>query len=295
MGGAMRTGHRRCMRRYFHDARTLDIHLAGSRMFAHFTKALVRPPARTFANGLTTVNIGVPDTQRAVAQHAAYCRALERHGCALTVLPADERFPDGTFVEDTALIIPGRGAIIARPGAPSREGEVEAIHTALRPVFGTGRTDLPQIVAPGTLDAGDVCEAGTHVFIGLSHRTNRHGAEQLRAWLATLSITSELIDIRHTPSILHLKSGVVALDERVVLAIDALATHPAFHAYDVLRAPVDEAYAANCVRVNSVVFVADGFPKTHAMLAAHGYALEILEMSEFEKMDGGLSCLSLRY
>ncbi len=264
-------------------------------MFANFSRALVRPPAHSFADGLTTVELGTPDLHLALEQHAAYCRALERHGCALTVLPADQRFPDGTFVEDTALIIPGRGAIIARPGAPSRAGEVDAIHAALRPLFGAPRSDLPQIVAPGTLDAGDVCEAGPHVFIGLSQRTNHDGAEQLRTWLATLGMTSDIVDIRNTPGILHLKSGVVSLDERTLLAIDALAEHPAFTAYDVLRVPRDEAYAANCVRVNDVVFVADGFPQTHELLRGRGYILELLAMSEFEKMDGGLSCLSLRF
>jgi len=264
-------------------------------MFGHFTKALVRPPARAFASGLTTVNIGVPDIDLALAQHTAYCHALARHGCELIVLPADEHFPDGAFVEDTALIIPGRGAILTRPGAPSRAGEVDAIRDALRYVFDESGSALPEIVAPGTLDAGDVCEAGTHVFIGLSQRTNYAGAKQLSAWLTTLGITSETIDIRSTPGILHLKSGLVALDERVLLAIEALAGHPAFRAYDILLAPRDEAYAANCVRVNEVVFVADGYPQTHAMLRAGGYALEPLAMSEFEKMDGGLSCLSLRF
>ena len=262
-------------------------------MFSRFRHALVRPPAHTFENGLTTVDMGRPDVHLALAQHAAYCRALEQHGCTLLVLPADERFPDGTFVEDTALIIPERGAMITRPGAASRVGETEAVHAALRPIFGT--PDLPTIEAPGTLDAGDVCEAGSHVFIGLSHRTNQHGAEQLGAWLQTLGITSQIIDIRQTPGILHLKSGVVALDERVLVSISSLATHEAFKDYTVLCVPPNESYAANCVRVNNVIFVAAGFPATHTLLRAHGYSLEVLAMGEFEKVDGGLSCLSLRF
>lgn len=260
-------------------------------MFARFTQVIVRPPARNFASGLTTVDLGVPDVDRALAQHAAYCAALERNGCTLITLPADDRYPDSTFVEDTALILPGKGAILTLPGAESRAGEVGAIRDALS----SGFPHAPQIVAPGTLDAGDLCEAGTHVFIGISHRTNAEGARQLAEWLATHGVTASTVDIRDTPGILHLKSGVVAIEERRLVAIDSLASHHAFRDYDVLRVPAGEEYAANCVRVNDVVFVAGGYPQTHTMLRALGYALEILDMSEYAKMDGGLSCLSLRF
>ncbi|MBL0171003.1 MAG: N(G),N(G)-dimethylarginine dimethylaminohydrolase [Gemmatimonadaceae bacterium] len=260
-------------------------------MFSRFTQAIVRPPARNFASGLTTVDIGVPDVDRALAQHAAYCSALERNGCALITLPADDRYPDSTFVEDTALILPGKGAMLTLPGAASRAGEVDAIRDAVCRFF----PNAPQIVAPGTLDAGDVCEAGTHVFIGISHRTNAEGARQLTAWLATHGVTASTVDIRDTPGILHFKSGVVAIEENRLVAIGALASHPEFRDYDVVRVPAGEEYAANCVRVNDVVFVADDYPHTHAMLRTLGYTLEILDMSEYAKMDGGLSCLSLRF
>lgn len=260
-------------------------------MFSRFTHAIVRPPARNFADGLTTVTLGAPDVDLALAAHARYCAALERHGCALITLAADERYPDSTFVEDTALIIPGRGAILARPGAASRAGEVDAIHDAVSQFF----PSAPQIAASGTLDAGDVCEAGTHVFIGISHRTNADGARQLGQWLATFGITSSTVDIRNTPGILHLKSGVCAIEPNRLVAIEVLADHEAFTGYDVVRVVAGEEYAANCLRVNDVVFVADGFPQTHATLRALGYTLEVLDMREFAKMDGGLSCLSLRF
>ena len=260
-------------------------------MFGRFTHAIVRPPARNFAHGLTTVSIGVPDVDVALAQHAAYCAALERNGCTLIALPADSRYPDSTFVEDTALILPGQGAVLTLPGAASRAGEVDAIRDAVCQFF----PNAPQIVAPGTLDAGDVCEAGTHMFIGISHRTNAEGARQLTAWLATFGLTASTVDIRDTPGILHLKSGVVAIEERRLVAIQALATHDAFRDYHMLCVPDGEEYAANMVRVNDVVFVAGGFARTHAMLLALGYSLEILDMSEYARMDGGLTCLSLRF
>ena len=260
-------------------------------MFARFSHAIVRPPARSFADGLTTVDLGEPDVDRALAQHAAYCAALDRHGCQLLELPADSRYPDSTFVEDTALILPGQAAILTRPGADSRAGEVDAIRDAVWRWF----PESPEITAPGTLDAGDVCEAGHHVFIGISHRTNDEGARQLTAWLASYGVSASIVDIRDTPGILHLKSGVVALEPHRLVAIDALANHPEFGDYEVLRVPAGEEYAANCVRVNDVVFVADGYPRTHGMLRRAGYSLELLNMSEYAKMDGGLSCLSLRF
>jgi dimethylargininase len=266
-------------------------HESSSHAFSRFTHAIVRPPARNFAEGLTTVDLGTPDVDLALAAHARYCAALERNGCALVALPADERYPDSTFVEDTALIIPGRGAILTRPGAESRVGEVDAMRGAVSHFF----PNAPQIASPGTLDAGDVCEAGTHVFIGISHRTNADGARQLADWLTTFGITSSTVDIRRTPGILHLKSGVCAIEPKRLVAIDALAEHSAFDGYEVVRVIAGEEYAANCVRVNDVVFVADGFPTAHASLRALGYTLELLDMREYEKMDGGLSCLSLRF
>jgi dimethylargininase len=260
-------------------------------MFSRFTHALVCPPARTFADGLTSVSLGAPDVARAQAQHAAYCDALARHGCRVEALAADEAHPDSTFVEDTALIVPGSGAILSRPGAVSRRGEVAAVGEHLANYF----PGLPAIVAPGTIDMGDVCETEDHVFIGISHRTNLDGATQLSAWLTGIGKSSSTVDIRTTPGILHFKSGVSALRNKQLVVITEMAAHPAFAAYEVVPVPDGEAYAANCVLVNDVVFVAAGFPGTHAVLRKLGYTLEILEMSEFEKMDGGLSCLSLRF
>lgn len=255
-----------------------------------FTHAIVRPPGRTFAEGLTTASAGAPDVGRARAQHAAYCDALVRAGCAVIALPPDDAHPDSTFVEDTALLLPGRAALLTRPGAASRLGEVEGIRPAVAALF----DDVSVIDAPGTLDAGDVCEAGATLFVGLSHRTNAEGIRQLGAWGARFGLTVTAVDIRGMPGILHLKSGVAALGDGRLVATAPLAEHPAFRGHDIVRVSDDEAYAANCVRVNDRVLVAAGFPGLHARLRGLGYALEVLEMGEFAKMDGGLSCLSLR-
>ncbi len=255
-----------------------------------FRRAIVRPPAANFAEGLTTVDLGVPDVARALAQHERYCEALERCGLALTRLDADPDFPDSTFVEDTAILT-RRGGVLTRPGAASRAGEAVAIQPALAPHFPA----LARIEAPGTVDGGDVCEAGDHFFIGISRRTNAEGARQLASHLARMGFTSAEVDIRGIEGILHLKSGIAAVADRRLALIDALAPHPAFRGYE--RVPVDpsESYAANCVRVNDALLVAAGHPRFEA--AARGLGLEILalDMSEFKKMDGGLSCLSLRF
>lgn len=253
-----------------------------------FTRAIVRPPSQSFAAGLTTSGLGAPDVALAQAQHATYCRGLESCGLSLTRLVADERFPDATFVEDAAVVTP-QGAVITRPGAPSREGEVSAIREALAS-FHAG---FDEIEAPGTLDGGDICEAGSHFFLGVSHRTNAHGARQLAAILGRWGFSSSCVDIRGTSGILHLKSGIAWLGGRRLLAIASLADR--FPGWDLLVVPEGEEYAANAVLVNDRLLVSTGFPRTHELLRGAGLELLPLDMSEFRKMDGGLSCLSLRF
>ncbi len=255
-----------------------------------FRRAIVRPPAPNFADGLTTVDLGVPDVAIALAQYERYCQALEGCGLELVRLLADPRHPDSTFVEDTAILTE-RGAILTRPGAPSREGEVAGIEEAVSSFF----PEVSRIEAPGTVDGGDICEAGDHFFLGLSERTNAEGALQLAAHLDRMGFTSSTVDIRGVAGILHLKSGIAALDQRRLVVIDALAADPAFRGYELVRVDPAENYAANCIRVNDAVLVAAGYPKFESSVRALGLTTVALDMSEFEKMDGGLSCLSLRF
>ena len=255
-----------------------------------FTRAIVRTPAANFAAGLTSVDLGKPDYDLALEQHAAYCRALENCGLTLTRLAADERYPDSTFVEDAAVLTE-RGAIITRPGATSRLGEIEEIRSVL-----LHRYPRPfEIYEPGTLDGGDICEAGGRFFIGISHRTNQHGAAQLAGILGAFGYDSTLIDIRGLSNILHLKSGLAYLGGNRMLVIDELKRLKPFSDYELLDVDSAEAYAANCLPVNKRILVAAGFPKLEQQLQNLGYETLALEMSEFEKMDGGLSCLSLRF
>jgi dimethylargininase len=255
-----------------------------------FTRAIVRVPGSNFDAGLTTAAFGAPLFDLVREQHSQYCEALVACGLALTTLEADRRFPDSTFVEDTAIITP-RGAVLARPGAVSREGEVDAIRPAILSFFPSSLS----IEAPGTVDGGDICEAGEHFFIGLSHRTNEEGERQLATHLAGFGYSSSVIDVRGMSSILHLKSGISYIGDNNLVVMEEMAGNESFRTFSLIRVSADESYAANCVRVNDRVLVAAGFPALAAELHARGFNPLPLEMSEFQKMDGGLSCLSLRF
>ena len=263
------------------------MHVEDLRLFKH---AIVRTPGSNFDAGLTTVSMGVPRFDRVLAQHADYCQALRACGLTLTTLAADLRFPDSTFVEYTAILA-ARGAILARPGAAAREGEVDAIRAAILKFF----PSLLTIEAPGTIDGGDICEAEEHFFIGLSHRTNEEGARQLAAHLTSLGYTSSVIDVRSMAGILHLKSGISYIGDNTLVVMEEMADNEQFRNFARILVRVEESYAANCVRVNDRVLVAEGYPKLAADLAARGFNPLILAMQEFQKMDGGLSCLSLRF
>jgi dimethylargininase len=259
-------------------------------MSTQFRNAIARIPGSNFAEGLTTASLGRPRHELALQQHVAYCEALRQCGLNLAMLPPDLAHPDSTFVEDAAVLTP-KAAMVARPGAPTRMGEAVVIRAELAHFFPV----VHAIEAPGTLDGGDICDAGGHFFLGLSLRSNEEGLRQLAAFLAALGYTSTVIDVRATPGILHLKSGLAYLGQNTVLLWESLADLPAFARYERIVVAAEEQYAANCVRVNDRVLVPAGFPKIIAELQARSFHPLPLEMSEFEKMDGGLSCLSLRF
>ena len=254
-----------------------------------FTRAIARLPAENFAEGLTTVSFGVPDFTLVLLQHVAYVEALRKAGVDVMVLDSNPAFPDSTFVEDTAIVANGR-AIVTRPGASSRAGETGAIAQTLRLFF----DELDTIEAPGTLDGGDVCEADGRVYVGISHRTNASGAEQLAAWLGRSGIETSAVDIRDVDEILHLKSGIAHIGDDTFVAIEAVRSRVDLPGR-VIVPVAEENYAANCVRVNDAVFFPSGYPRLQGALHDAGFHLAILNMSEYRKMDGGLSCLSIRF
>jgi dimethylargininase len=259
-----------------------------------YTRAIVRRPTPNFASGLSSANEGPPDFAHALQQHEDYCAALRNCGLRLTYLEPDSAYPDGTFVEDTAVAT-DRGAVITRPGAPSRSGEVDTVAANLSEHY----PDLKHISAPGTVDGGDVCEADDHFVIGVSARTNEAGAKQLARHLQRMGYTTSIVDIRSVQALLHLKTGIAYLGDGIwVVRAEILAAVQSWGALR-MRAAIAvsgaEAYAANCVRVNDAVLVARGYPRLAEAVRDAGFAAVPLQMSEFRKMDGGLSCLSIRF
>lgn len=252
-----------------------------------FSSAIVKPPAPTFISGLTTSHLGDPDFSKALDQHAAYVEALKSCGLSVIVLDPDDRYPDSTFVEDTALVT-GDLAIITRPGAPSRRGEVEDIERTLRQHFNV----IGRVVAPGTVDAGDMMMVGAHFYIGLSSRTNIEGANQVIGVLEANGRTGSTVPLADA---LHLKSVVSYIELNNLVATEEMSTEAQFVNLEKLVVSADERYAANCLWINGTVLVAAGHPKTKSKIQSYEYSVIELDMSEFQKLDGGLSCLSLRF
>jgi dimethylargininase len=246
------------------------------------TKAIVRKPGRNFSDGITTANIGKPDFEKALEQHQGYCNALIKCGLELTILEADEKFPDGCFVEDTAIITK-EIAVITRPGALTRLGEEVKIAKIL-----SKYRKIETIEFPGNVDGGDILKTDDHFFIGISKRTNREGARQLTGILSKYGYTASEILVE---SVIHLKSGIGYLGKGNFISIDEFSKKipPA----NIINVNQDENYSSNCLLVNDIVLIPKGFPKSKQKIIELGYNIIEIEMSEFRKMDGGLTCLSL--
>lgn len=251
-----------------------------------FTHAICRLPASTFADGLTSSNLGRPDLALMRRQHAGYVSVLRDLGLAVTVLEPLPDYPDAHFVEDVAVVTP-EVAIVTRPGAAERRGEVEHIQEAL-----ARHRALAFIRAPGTLDGGDVLQVEQQFYVGLSARTNRAGAEQLAAILDARGYGCTAVPLTDS---LHLKSDVNYLGRGTLLVTEAWAEATAFAAFHKLVVAPEEAYAANTLLVNGALLTPQGFPHTNALLRAAGFKVIEVAASEARKMDGGLSCLSLRF
>jgi dimethylargininase len=252
-----------------------------------FKNAIVRKPCPEMVHGLTTAGLGEPDYVLALKQHAGYVGALEMCGLRVTLLEGDGRYPDSTFVEDVAVCTP-HCAVITNPGAPSRNGEKEEMRELLRTYYGR----LEEVQPPGTLDGGDVMLAGTHAYIGISSRTNNEGAAQLIDILRKYDMTGSTIPLR---DMLHLKTGVACLEQGTLLVSGEFAEHPEFRKFNRIVVDEREGYAANSLWLNGTVLVPQGHPGTKRKIEEAGYPVIEVDLSEYRKLDGGLSCLSLRF
>ena len=253
-----------------------------------FTHALCRAPAPSAIHGIRADGGPDPDFTGLLAEHAAYVATLRDLGLIVDVLEPLDDFPDALFTEDVALTFPD-GAILLRPGAPSRAGEAQHIRAALA----AHHSCLLEMTGPGFADGGDILRLADRVIIGLSARTDRTGAEELAGLLGQLGYRAEIAET--PPGVLHFKTGCGLIDAGTILAVPALARCPQFAGLEVVTTPPGEEEAANLLRINDTILVGDRWPATHALLAARGLAIRPLPTAQIARIDAGLSCMSLRW
>ncbi|QNO14696.1 N(G),N(G)-dimethylarginine dimethylaminohydrolase [Alkalicella caledoniensis] len=252
-----------------------------------FKNVITRKPSKSMVHGITTVNLGKPDYEKALLQHSEYVKALKGCGVNTIELEANEDYPDSCFVEDTALLTK-KCAIITNPGAESRKGEEKEISEVLKDFY----DNIEVIKNPGTVEGGDIMMVGDHFYIGLSARTNEEGARQMISFLEKYGYTGSTVPLKE---FLHLKTGVSYLGNNNLLATGEFLDSTEFREFNIIEVSKDDDYSANCIWVNGKVLVPKGFKNTRDAIIKAGYDVIELDMSEFQKLDGGLSCLSLRF
>lgn len=253
-----------------------------------FTHTLSRLPGDSVAAGLRAGGDCDPIPERFVQEHHAYIQALRTAGVEPIVLPKLEKFPDSVFVEDAALCV-GDQAILLRPGAESRFGEAAAIEPHLKEIFGS----VTELEGSGRVDGGDILLTDTIALIGISARTDQDGIDALTPYLNAQGY--EVRAVTTPPGVLHFKSDCGLLDESTIFSTSALAATGCFDGYAVIEVPEGEEAAANLIRVNDYVILRSGFPETISLLEQRGYNTLTVATDEAAKIDGGLSCLSLRF
>jgi dimethylargininase len=253
-----------------------------------FTHAITRRPAATIAAGLRAVDTGQPDPEIMQAHHDAYVAALRSTGAEVIVLDPLPAYPDSVFVEDTALCLP-EGAVVLRPGAPSRLGEAAEMAPHLRALYG----EVAAVAAPGFIEGGDILVTGREILVGRSARTDAAGIAALAALVAPWG--HRLREVATPPGVLHFKTDCALLDAETILSTGRLAATGCFEGYRVIPVAEGEEPAANVIRFNDLVLVPEGFPRTGERIDRAGYAIRAIGNSECAKLDGGMSCLSLRF
>jgi len=259
-----------------------------SKLSYEFSHAICRLPARSLIDGLRAVDIGQPDYDIFLQDHKNYITALEAAGAKVTVLEEMEDFPDSVFIEDAALCLP-KGAVIMRPGAPTRLGEAEAIKPFISEVY----TNVEIIEGSGFIEGGDILTTENEILVGRSARTDSAGINELSSIVSSWGY--KVREVNTPAGILHFKTDCSLLDENTILSTKRLATSGCFEGYKVILVEEGEEACANSIRYNDSVIMPSGFPKTKAVLQNHGYSVVTIGNSEAAKLDGGMSCLSLRF
>ncbi|MDO4487273.1 MAG: arginine deiminase-related protein [Bacillota bacterium] len=256
-----------------------------------FTKAITRKPCKALVYGITTSMFGegTPDYESALEQHRNYVSVLKELGLEVTELDGDERYPDSCFVEDPAVVME-KCAIITNSPEKSRNGERYEILDTIKKFYNDSQIFF--IEAPGTMEGGDVMKVGTHFFIGQSDRTNAEGARQFNDIVTKFGYTSSTVPVTEG---LHLKDFVIYLENNNMLVSSVMNNAPAFEKFNRFVVDSDELYAINSMYINGTVLVPEGYPKTLKIIEDLGYTVKLVGTDEFKKIDGSLTCLSLRF
>ncbi|AXT36895.1 dimethylarginine dimethylaminohydrolase (plasmid) [Phaeobacter sp. LSS9] len=253
-----------------------------------FTRAITRRPASSITDGLRAEDIGTPDLDKMLAAHADYVAALKSTGAEVIELPPLKAFPDAVFVEDTALCLP-KGAVLMRPGAPSRLGEVAEMAPTLRQCY----DEVREIKGPGFIEGGDILVTEREILVGRSARTDAAGVAELAEIVADWG--DSLREVFTPEGVLHFKTDCSLMDGETILSTKRLDASGCFEGYRVLHVAEGEEAAANAIRYNNLVLMAADFPRTAEMLDREGFEVVQISNTECAKLDGGMSCLSLRF
>jgi len=246
--------------------------------------ALVREPGESYPGCISTHPLHhTVNLAKAREQHGNYCKTLEELGLEVIRVPRDDTLPDSCFVEDNAVVEKGR-ALICRMAKPSRRGEVDAVAEVLSEFM-----PVKHAQAPATVEGGDVVHVEGRLIVGVSQRTNLEGVRQLEEWLKVPVSTIE------DPNIMHLKSYVTYLGKGIMVAAERYAGHPALQGFTLLTPPRGEEYAADTLAVGDVVLMAEGYPQAQEMVREAGFQVVSLDVSEIQKCDGALTCLSILF
>lgn len=256
-----------------------------------FTKAITKKPCRTLIDGISTAQFGegTPVYEDAVKQHNKYVETLQSLGLEVTVLEADDRYPDSCFVEDPAIVME-KCAVITNPARDSRNGEKLEILEPIKKFY--DGSQIFHIEAPGTIEGGDVMQVGNHFYVGISDRTNEEGARQFDEIVSKFGYTTSTVPVTEG---LHLKDFVIYLDNKNILVTSIMNDEPAFKDFNRFVIEPDELYAINSLYINGTVLVPKGYPKTLKIIEDLGYPVILVDTGEFRKIDGSLTCLSLRF
>ncbi len=247
-------------------------------------RAVVRPPSSAFPRCISSHPLrNTIAVEKALKQHQTYCDTLRELGLELIVMNQEEKYPDSCFVEDTAVIHNGK-ALVARMARPSRQGEEDSVEALLGQYL-----QVRRVTKPGTLEGGDVIHLPNKLMTGVSQRTNIDGVFQMRDWLEV-----EVIGIRD-PYIVHLKSHATFLGMKTMICRRAYRDHPALEKYNLIVLDDEDSYAANTLTIDEVVLMPAGFDRAASQVREAGYEVLPIDVSEFEKCEGALTCLSILF